>query len=58
MSAVRTFEVDDCALDLLLAAKQGRTVSVCIPCRDEAATIGWDLALNGSRIAITSNLVQ
>jgi len=40
MNAIRTFEVDDCALDLLLAAKQGRTVSVCIPCRDEAATIG------------------
>lgn len=40
MSAVRTFEVDDCALDLLVQAKQGRTVSVCIPCRDEAATIG------------------
>jgi glucosyl-3-phosphoglycerate synthase len=40
MNAVRTFEVDDCALDLLLEAKQGRSVSVCIPCRDEAATIG------------------
>lgn len=40
MSGVRTFEVDDCALDLLLEAKAGRTVSVCIPCRDEAATIG------------------
>jgi glucosyl-3-phosphoglycerate synthase len=40
VNSVRTFEVDDCALDLLLEAKQGRTVSVCIPCRDEAATIG------------------
>ena len=40
MSAVRTFEVDDCAMDLLVEAKQGRTISVCIPCRDEAATIG------------------
>ena len=40
MSGVRTFEVDECALDLLVEAKQGRTVSVCIPCRDEAATIG------------------
>lgn len=40
MNAVRTFEVDDCALDMLVEAKQGRTISVCIPCRDEAATIG------------------
>ena len=40
MTGVRTFEVDDCAADLIVAAKGGRTVSVCIPCRDEAATIG------------------
>ncbi len=40
MNSVRTFEVDECSLDLLLEAKQGRTISVCIPCRDEAATIG------------------
>src|SRR6187431_429122 len=40
MTGVRTFEVDDCAGDRLVAAKAGRTVSVCIPCRDEAATIG------------------
>ncbi len=40
MNAVRTFEVDECALDLLVEAKAGRTISVCIPCRDEAATIG------------------
>ena len=40
MSGVRTFEVDECALDQLVAAKEDRTVSVCIPCRDEAATIG------------------
>jgi glucosyl-3-phosphoglycerate synthase len=40
MTGVRTFEVEDCAADRLAAAKAGRTVSVCIPCRDEAATIG------------------
>ncbi len=40
MTGIRTFEVDDCAAHLLAAAKAGRTVSVCIPCRDEAATIG------------------
>jgi glucosyl-3-phosphoglycerate synthase len=40
MNDIRTFEVDDCAADLIVAAKGDRTVSVCIPCRDEAATIG------------------
>ncbi len=40
VAGVRTFEVDDCAADLLVAAKAGRTISMCIPCRDEAATIG------------------
>jgi glucosyl-3-phosphoglycerate synthase len=38
--SVRLFEIDDCALDTVVAAKNGRTVSVCIPCRDEAATVG------------------
>ncbi|MET0908484.1 MAG: glucosyl-3-phosphoglycerate synthase [Ilumatobacteraceae bacterium] len=40
MTRIRTFEVDDCATDLIVAAKGDRTVSMCIPCRDEAATIG------------------
>jgi glucosyl-3-phosphoglycerate synthase len=38
--SVRLFEIDECALDDVVAAKAGRTVSVCIPCRDEAATVG------------------
>lgn len=41
---VRTFEVPDrfgpADIAALVEAKAGRTVSVCIPCRDEAATIG------------------
>ena len=37
---IRTFEVDDCTTDRVAAAKAGRTVSMCIPCRDEVATIG------------------
>ena len=38
---MRTFDVDDCDdRPTCVAAKAGRTVSVCIPCRDEAATIG------------------
>ena len=40
MSTVRTFEVDDCTVERVAAAKDGRTVSMCIPCRDEVATIG------------------
>ncbi len=40
MKSVRLFEVDDCAIDVAVDAKDGRTVSVCIPCRDEAATVG------------------
>jgi glucosyl-3-phosphoglycerate synthase len=40
MAPIRTFEVEDGAVDQLVAAKDGRTVSVCIPCRDEVATIG------------------
>lgn len=42
--AVRTFEaperLDATDLAAIVEAKAGRTVSVCIPCRDEAATIG------------------
>jgi glucosyl-3-phosphoglycerate synthase len=40
MRSVRLFEIDDCAADVLVQAKAGRTISVCIPCRDEAATVG------------------
>lgn len=40
MNAVRTFDVADVTVESVVAIKQGRTISVCIPCRDEAATIG------------------
>jgi glucosyl-3-phosphoglycerate synthase len=40
MRSVRLFEIDDCAAEGVLEAKAGRTISVCIPCRDEAATVG------------------
>lgn len=39
-SAIRSFEMSDRTIGSVLAAKDGRTVSLCIPCRDEAATIG------------------
>lgn len=37
---VRTFHHGDFPVTALLGAKRGRTVSVCLPARDEAATIG------------------
>jgi len=40
MKSVRTFEMATCSTEELVDAKAGRTVSVCIPCRDEAATVG------------------
>jgi glucosyl-3-phosphoglycerate synthase len=40
MSGVRTFGVEQLDVAAVLQAKEGQTVSVCIPCRDEAATIG------------------
>jgi glucosyl-3-phosphoglycerate synthase len=40
VTGVRSFDVGAWTPDRLVAAKRGRTVSMCIPCRDEAATIG------------------
>ncbi|MCU1503340.1 MAG: hypothetical protein JWM12_2694 [Ilumatobacteraceae bacterium] len=37
---VRTFDVRRATVDDALRAKGDRTVSVCIPCKDEAATVG------------------
>jgi len=37
---IRTFELDHITAPDVVRAKAGRTVSMCIPCRDEAATIG------------------
>lgn len=34
------FEIDNCSISDVLRAKGTSTVSLCIPCRDEAATIG------------------
>ncbi|MHB1582903.1 MAG: glucosyl-3-phosphoglycerate synthase [Acidimicrobiales bacterium] len=36
----RTLRPDDLPLDRVLSAKGGRTVSVCVPARDEEATVG------------------
>jgi glucosyl-3-phosphoglycerate synthase len=40
VTGVRTFALGDRDIAAVAAAKAGRTVSVCIPCRDEATTIG------------------
>jgi glucosyl-3-phosphoglycerate synthase len=40
MSGVRTFDVAGLTPEVLVAAKRGRTISLCIPCRNEAATVG------------------
>lgn len=40
MTSIRTFELDGITAGDVVRAKAGRTVSMCIPCRDEAATIG------------------
>jgi glucosyl-3-phosphoglycerate synthase len=37
---VRTFGVEAATVESVTAAKAGRTVSLCIPCRNEVATIG------------------
>lgn len=37
---LRTYAADEFALRALVAAKRGRTVSVCIPARDERSTVG------------------
>jgi len=39
-SSIRSFEMSEYTLESVVAAKAGRTVSLCIPCRDEAATVG------------------
>ena len=38
--AVRTFDASTWDLGAAVAAKRGRRVSVCIPCHNEAGTIG------------------
>jgi len=40
VSAIRTFDASSFSMADALAAKGARTVSVCIPCKNEAATIG------------------
>jgi glucosyl-3-phosphoglycerate synthase len=40
VAVLRTFHVDDFDAEALADAKGGRTISVCLPARNEAATVG------------------
>ena len=40
MKPISTFDTAGWDLERAVAAKRGRTVSMCIPCRDEAGTVG------------------
>ena len=40
MTGIKNFDPTGWNLDVAVAAKRGRTVSVCIPCRNEAETVG------------------
>lgn len=62
MGGVRTFEVPDrldgWEVDRLLAAKGDRTISVCLPCRDEAATVGPLISVIRSELIVKTGLVD
>jgi glucosyl-3-phosphoglycerate synthase len=55
---VRTFAYGDRTIADVAAAKDGRTVSVCIPCRDEAATIGALVRAIGDELVGPAGLVD
>lgn len=62
MAGVRTFEVpdriDDDEISRLLDAKGERTISVCLPCRDEAATVGPLISVIRSELIAKTGLVD
>jgi glucosyl-3-phosphoglycerate synthase len=61
IEGVRTFDVHDWTVDRVMAAKGGRRVSLCIPCRDEVATIGPLVRMIRStlmdRVAVVDELI-
>lgn len=58
VSAVRTFDASSFSMADAVAAKRGRTVSVCIPCKNEAATIGTLVAMMRAELVDTNGLVD
>jgi glucosyl-3-phosphoglycerate synthase len=58
VSAIRTFDASSFSMADALVAKAGRTVSVCIPCKNEAATIGALVERLRSQLVDTCGLVD
>ena len=58
VSAVRTFDASSFSIDDAVAAKRGRTVSVCIPCKNEAETIGALVRMVRSQLVDATGLVD
>lgn len=62
MSSVRTFllpdRLDGAFVEKLIEAKAGRTVSVCLPCRDEAATVGPLVSVIRNELIAGSGIVD
>ena len=58
VNAVRTFELDGITAQDVVASKAGRTISLCIPCRDEAATIGTLVSVIRSELMTKADVVD
>ena len=58
VSGVRTFDASSFSIEDAVAAKAGRTVSVCIPCKNEAATIGRLVRMVRTELVDTTGLVD
>ena len=58
VSSVRTFDASGFSMADALAAKQGRTVSVCIPCKNEGSTIGALVNLLRTELVDATGLVD
>lgn len=58
MTPIRTFDLHGITSADVAGAKAGRTVSMCIPCRDEAATIGPMVSLVRSELMDQTGVVD
>ncbi len=58
LNTVRTFDPTDWTVERAIEAKRGRTVSVCIPCKNEAETIGPIVAMMRSTLMGAFSIVD
>ena len=58
VSSIRTFDASGWSVERAVAAKAGRTVSVCIPCKNEASTIGPIVQMLRATLIDTAGLVD